>query len=253
MNRWQRYTVIGIMAAALLGVLLLTAAAPGDIDYEDEINQISESLKGAIEVQLEIGAFQADNGYTTELSEEELSAFVQAYNEKVDRYYSSDNAVRESYKEHNEYLLREYYQSTLDYQVASGVLDFAVDKITTLDGNRVQVDCRAVIWGTWVDASEEGFYVIAPVNLETMSVVMVKESGEWKLDQILESNVDMDYSISDAGTEEFGTRLNSNDDDVINYDAAYTEEVRQDMLSQTYHSFADALGKAEEFVSLITE
>ena len=92
-----------------IAAVALTACIAGgtlwaNADSEDVA--IEEAFIGSQNVSQQIGHFESDNGKTDQLSEEQIQAYIDDFNAKMDKYYSSDNVCRQTYKEINEQRLR---------------------------------------------------------------------------------------------------------------------------------------------------
>ena len=239
---------IGIAAVAL------TACIAGgtlwaNADSEEEA--IKEAFIGAENVSQQIGHFESDNGKTDQLSEEQIQGYIDDFNAKMDRYYSSDNICRQEYKEINEQRLRKDAKNTVVYKVDGGVIDCTCSKIKmSADGTSATMDVILVDWGNWVEENEDGqIEVTAPTERDTMSVTMVKEDGQWKLQTIDDM---VAFFGADAITDLQRAEQNA---DAKGRAVAYSAEQQEQMqvfdeyeqktLYAEYDSFSEALKVAE--------
>ncbi len=172
------------IAAVVLTACIAGSTMWANADSEDEA--IKEAFIGSQNTFQQIGHFESDNGKTDQLSEEQIQGYIDDFNAKMDRYYSSDNVCRQTYKEINEQRLRKDAKDTIVYKLDGGVLDCTCSNIKlSADGTSATMDVILVDWGNWVEENEEGqIEVTAPIEQDSMNVTMVKEDGQWKLKSI---------------------------------------------------------------------
>ena len=238
---------VGIAAVAL------TACVTGgtlwaNADSEDEA--IKEAFIGSQDVAQQIGHFESDNGKTDQLSEEQIQGYIDDFNAKMDRYYSSDNICRQTYKETNEQYLRKYAKDVVYYKVDGGVVDCTCSNIKmSANGTSATMDVVLVEWGNWVEENEEGqMEVTAPTGQDTMSVTMVKEDGQWKLQAIHDMTA---YFGADAISDlQEAEQKNDAKGRAVAYSAEQQEQMQafneyQQKTYTEYDNFSEALKVAE--------
>ena len=136
------------------------------------------------------------------------------------------------------------------YTVDGGVLDCTCRHIKlSADGTSATMDVVCVIWGNWVEQNEEGqIEVTAPTGQDTMSVTMVKEDGQWKLQAI---NDMVAWFGMDAITDLQAAEQNASEKgkSIFNEEQKKQmqvfEEYKQKTLFTEYDSFSEALQVAE--------
>lgn len=169
--------------------VVLTACIAGSTLWKNahsEDEAIKEAFIGSQNISQRIGYFESDNGKTDQLSDEQIQEYIDDFNAKMDKYYSANNVCRQTYKEINEQRLRKDAKDVVYYKVDGGVLDCTCRHIKlSADGTSATMDVVCVSWGNWVEQNEYGqIEVTAPIEQDTMSVTMVKEDGQWKLQSI---------------------------------------------------------------------
>ena len=172
------------IAAVALTACIAGSTLWANADSEDEA--IKEAFIGSQNIAHQIGYFESDNGKTDQLSEEQIQGYIDDFNAEMDKYYSADNICRQTYKETNEQYLRKNAKDTVLYTVDGGVLDCTCRHIKlSADGTSATMDVILVDWENSVEQNEYGqIEVTAPIEQDTMSVTMVKENGQWKLQSI---------------------------------------------------------------------
>lgn len=187
MKNWTKVFVSAVVVAAVAASGLAISAFAKQQNQETETEAVKASFIGAQETSLEMGSFTAPDGDTTGttagMTDEQLDACISDYTAKVERYYALDNSCRETYAAQNEALLRTGYQSKVNYTVAGGVLDCALENVKISDdGNTATANATWTVWNEWVEQNDEGQYIVtAPVNQCTAAITMVKEDDSWKL------------------------------------------------------------------------
>ncbi len=237
----------------IVAVALATCVAGGTLwanaDSEDEA--IKEAFIGSQNISQQIGHFESDNGKTDQLSDEQIQGYIDDFNAKMDKYYSSDNVCRQTYKEINEQRLRKDAKDTVMYKVDGGVLDCTCSNIKmSADGTSATMDVVLVEWGNWVEENEEGqMEVTAPTGQDTMSVTMVKEDGQWKLQAIHDMTA---YFGADAISDlQEAEQKSSAKGRAVAYSTEQQEQMQafdeyeQKTLYTDYDSFSEALQAAE--------
>ena len=172
-----------------IAAVVLTACIAGSTLWKNahsEDEAIKEAFIGSQNISQRIGYFESDNGKTDQLSEEQIQEYIDDFNAEMDKYYSADNVCRQTYKEINEQYLRKNAKDTIMYTVDGGVLDCTCRHIKlSADGTSATMDVILVDWENSVEQNEYGqIEVTAPIEQDTMSVTMVKEDGQWKLQSI---------------------------------------------------------------------
>ena len=237
------------IAAVVLTACIAGSTLWANADSEDEA--IKEAFIGAENVSQQIGHFESDNGKTDQLSEEQIQGYIDDFNAKMDRYYSSDNICRQEYKEINEQRLRKDAKNTVMYKVDGGVVDCTCSNIKmSADGTSATMHVVYVDWGNWVEENEEGqIKVIAPTEQTSVDVTMVKEDGQWKLKGTSEMIV---HFGADAITDLKQAEQNA---DAKGRAVAYSteqqeqmqtfDEYKQKTTGTEYDNFSEALKAAE--------
>ena len=241
-----------IWKVSIAAVALTACIAGGTLwanaDSEDEA--IKEAFIGSQDVALQIGYFESDNGKTDQLSEEQIQGYIDDFNAKMDRYYSSDNICRQTYKETNEQILRKNAKSEIEYLVDGGVVDCTCSKIKmSANGTSATMDVILEIWENRIEENEEGqIEVTAPTGQDTMSVTMVKEDGQWKLQTI---NDMVAFFGADAITDLQRAEQNASEKGKSIFHEEQQkqmqvfEEYEQKTLFTEYDSFSEALQAAK--------
>lgn len=223
--------------AAVLGLCAVGGAAWADQQLPPEAEAIKEAFIGAEETSAQIGYFVSDTGKTDTLTEEQLQAYIDAFNANMDRYYSSDNGCREQYKELNEQYLREVAKDEVYYLVDSGTIDCALNSVNiSADGQTATAHVVYTSWGNEIEENENGeLEVNALIGQNAVDVTMVKEDGQWKFqgyDEILFSTgVDVIEDLQESGK-------------LTNEQQAVFEQY-MDVNHAVYSSFADAYQAAQ--------
>ena len=237
------------IAAVALTACVAGSTLRANADSEDEA--IKEAFIGSQNTFQQIGHFESDNGKTDQLSEEQIQGYIDRFNTGVDSYYSLDNPSRENYKELNERVLRECAKDVVDCKVDGGVLSCTAENIR-LSEDRKSATMHVVFveWGNWVEQNEKGqIEVTAPMGQDTMSVTMVKEDGQWKLQAINDMTAFFGTdAISDLQEAEQKSDAKGR---AVAYSAEQQEQMRvfdeyeQKTLGTEYDSFSEALQAAE--------
>ena len=236
-----------------IAAVVLTACIAGSTLWKNahsEDEAIKEAFIGSQNISQQIGHFESDNGKTDQLSEEQIQGYIDDFNAEMDKYYSADNVCRQTYKEINEQYLRKNAKDTIMYTVDGGVLDCTCRHIKlSADGTSATMDVVCVIWGNWVEQNEEGqIEVTAPTGQDTMSVTMVKEDGQWKLQAI---NDMVAWFGMDAITDLQAAEQNASEKgkSIFNEEQQKQmkifEEYEQKTVFTEYDSFSEALQVAE--------
>ena len=237
-----------------VAAVALTACIAGSTLWANAYSEdeaIKEAFIGSQNISQQIGHFESDNGKTDQLSDEQIQEYIDDFNAKMDKYYSSDNICRQTYKEINEQRLRKDAKDTVMYKVDGGVLDCTCSNIKlSADGTSATMDVMLVEWGNWVEQNEEGqMEVTAPTGQNTMSVTMVKEDGQWKLQAIHDMTAYFGAdAISDLQEAEQKTNAKGR---AVAYSAEQQEQMRvfdeyeQKTLGTEYDNFSEALKAAE--------
>ena len=237
-----------------VAAVALTACIAGSTMWANAYSEdetIKEAFIGSQNVSQQIGHFESDNGKTDQLSGEQIQGYIDDFNAKMDKYYSSDNICRQTYKEINEQRLRKDAKDAVMYKVDGGVLDCTCSNIKlSADGTSATMDVVLVEWGNWVEQNEEGqMEVTAPTGQNTMSVTMVKEDGQWKLQAIHDMTAYFGAdAISDLQEAEQKSDAKGR---AVAYSAEQQEQMQvfdeyeQKTLFTEYDSFSEALKAAE--------
>ena len=237
------------IAAVALTACIAGSTMWANADSEDEA--IKEAFIGSQNTFQQIGHFESDNGKTDQLSDEQIQGYIDDFNAKMDKYYSSDNICRQTYKEINEQRLRKDAKDTIVYKLDGGVLDCTCSNIElSADGASATMDVILVDWGNWVEENEEGqIEVTAPIEQDSMNVTMVKEDGQWKLQAVNDMTAFFGTdAISDLQETEQKASAKGR---AVAYSAEQQEQMRvfdeyeQKTLGTEYDSFSEALQAAE--------
>ena len=236
------------IAAVVLTACIAGSTMWANADSEDEA--IKEAFIGSQNISQQIGHFESDNGKTDQLSEEQIQRYIDDFNAEMDKYYSADNVCRQTYKEINEQRLRKDAKDTVLYKVDGGVLDCTCRHIKlSADGTSATMDVVLVDWGNWVEQNEEGqIEVTAPIEQDTMSVTMVKEDGQWKLQSIDDmiaffgTDAMTDLQAAEQKASEKGKSIFNEEQ---KKQMQVFEEYKQKTLFAEYDSFSEALQVAE--------
>ena len=236
-----------------IAAVVLTACIAGSTLWKNahsEDEAIKEAFIGSQNISQQIGHFESDNGKTDQLSEEQIQRYIDDFNAEMDKYYSADNVCRQTYKEINEQYLRKDAKDTILYAVDGGVLDCTCKNIKlSADGTSATMDVILVDWENSVEQNEYGqIEVTAPIEQDTMSVTMVKEDGQWKLQSI-------DDMIAFFGTDAMNDlqaaeqKASEKGKSIFNEEQQKQmkifEEYEQKTVFTEYDSFSEALQVAE--------
>ena len=236
-----------------IAAIALTACIAGNTlwanaDSEDEA--IKEAFIGSQNISQQIGHFESDNGKTDQLSDEQIQEYIDDFNAKMDKYYSSDNVCREMYKEINEQYLRKDAKDTIAYTVDGGVVDCTYSNIkVSADGTSATMDVILIDWENLVEENEEGqIEVTAPIEQDSMNVTMVKEDGQWKLQAVNDMTAFFGTdAISDL--QEAEQKANAKGKSIFHAEQQKQmqafDEYEQKTLFTEYDSFSEALQAAE--------
>ena len=236
-----------------IAAVVLTACIAGSTLWKNahsEDEAIKEAFIGSQNISQQIGHFESDNGKTDQLSDEQIQEYIDDFNAKMDKYYSSDNICRQTYKEINEQRLRKDAKDTVMYKVDGGVLDCTCSHIKlSADGTSATMHVEYVEWGNWVEQNEEGqIKVIAPTGQTSTDVTMVKEDGQWKLQSMgQESLLSGSDAISDLQEAEQKSDAKGR---AVAYSAEQQEQLQvfneyQQKTYTEYDNFSEALKAAE--------
>ena len=236
-----------------IAAVVLTACIAGSTLWKNahsEDEAIKEAFIGSQNISQRIGYFESDNGKTDQLSEEQIQGYIDDFNAEMDKYYSADNVCRQTYKEINEQYLRKNAKDTIMYTVDGGVLDCTCRHIKlSADRTSATMDVILVDWENSVEQNEYGqIEVTAPIEQDTMSVTMVKEDGQWKLqsidDMLAWFGADAITNLQDAEQN-----ANANGKSIFNEEQQKQMQVFEEYEQKTYFteydSFSEALQVAE--------
>lgn len=220
-------------------IILMSGASSASVaaDISTETMAVCESVIGAENATLSMGAYQADDCNTSQLDEESLAAQIAQYNAQIEQYFSLENPCRDQYKVQNEYLLRDVFSEDKTYLVDGGVLDYMVSEITFDETNTVSIiNMSLTCYNKWVDVGENGmFEITCCANSVDLSAQMVKEDGVWKLKEHIR------YSMTDSWVPEDSMTNNEA------YSSQQMEKVQAAELAATeYSDFEQALAAAKE-------
>ena len=197
-------TIIGNKKTALRMVVLIvciiafsfvmSAAYYNDPNEEMAAEQaeIKDTITGAYTTMSLLGSFASEDGTTANLSEEELDALVEDYNDRVNLYYSKDSTQNSAYQSMNEEYLRCGFRNPVDiYNVINGgVYRCDIHSIKSEDnGNQAIVDANVIKWNTAISSWSEnepeskGTYFLVTPSIGKVHVIvrMVKEGNTWKI------------------------------------------------------------------------
>ena len=236
------------IAAVALTACIAGSTLWANADSEDEA--IKEAFIGSQNAFHQIGHFESDNGKTDQLSEEQIQRYIDDFNAGMDKYYSSGNVCRQTYKEINEQYLRKDAKDTILYAVDGGVLDCTCKNIKlSADGTSATMDVILIDWENSVERNEYGqIEVTAPIEQDTMSVTMVKEDGQWKLQAV---NDMIAFFGTDAMTDLQKAQQKASEKGKSIFNEEQQKQMRvfdeyeQKTLGTEYDSFSEALKAAE--------
>ena len=207
MKQWKRALAVSLVSACLIG-----GTAWADTQTSPEAEAVKEAFIGSQEISYQIGQFESENGKTDLLTEQQLQAYIDAFDAKMDQYYAESNVCRQTYKETNEKILREIGKREVSYLAEGGVLDCTFSNVSiSEDGQTATVKAVCRVWGNWIETNDNGkLEISAPINQNTMTATMVKEDGLWKLQHIDEMQVEFAAHATDelgdqAGLTEYET------------------------------------------------
>ena len=236
------------IAAVALTACIAGSTLWANADSEDEA--IKEAFIGSQNISQQIGHFESDNGKTDQLSDEQIQEYIDDFNAKMDKYYSSDNVCREMYKEINEQYLRKDAKDTIAYTVDGGVVDCTYSNIkVSADGTSATMDVILIDWENLVEENQEGqIEVTAPIEQDSMNVTMVKEDGQWKLQAVNDMTAFFGTdAISDL--QEAEQKANAKGKSIFHAEQQKQmqafDEYEQKTLFTEYDSFSEALQAAE--------
>lgn len=243
---WKVGMAVGVTAMCITGSTLWASA-----DSEDEA--IKEAFIESQNAAQQIGHFESDNGKTDQLSEEQIQGYIDDFNAKMDRYYSSENGCRQTYKEINEQRLRKDAKNAVEYKVDGGVLSCTTENIKLrADGKTATMHVVYVDWGNWVEQNESGqIEVTAPTGQTSADVTMVKEDGQWKLQSMDDMTVcfgadaisdlqEAEQNVSAKGRSAVSVYSAEQQEQMQTFD-----EYEQKTTGTEYDSFSEALKAAE--------
>lgn len=244
--RSKKKLISGAIAAGI--VLTASVAYADSFQQTAETQQIQAAFVGAQETLLEMGKFSATSepvtGTTADLTEEECSANIQAYTDKVNLYYSENSRVRQTYIDQYAALINDVYKNKVDYTVDCGVLDCDLNRVSYSDnGNTATIQVTFTVYNKWVgETDSDQFDVAAPINKSQATVVMVKEEGNWKLLETKDWN--MGYADDAAEKLQAKAATASNDSELSETVQAIQEA--QEICITEYPTFQEALDAANQ-------
>ena len=236
-----------------IAAVVLTACIAGSTLWKNahsEDEAIKEAFIGSQNISQRIGYFESDNGKTDQLSDEQIQEYIDDFNAKMDKYYSANNVCRQTYKEINEQRLRKDAKDVVYYKVDGGVLDCTCRHIKlSADGTSATMDVILVDWENSVEQNEYGqIEVTAPIEQDTMSVTMVKEDGQWKL-QSIDDMLAWFGADAIANLRDAEQNANANGKSIFNEEQQKQMQVFEEYEQKTYFteydSFSEALQIAE--------
>lgn len=179
----KRAFSIAILAVFTVTALIFIGAndTQSSAQTERDAAEIYDTYVNAEYLRINIGRYTSDSGVTGDLSPEELQAQIDAYNEKIDRYFSTESRFHQEYKDLNEKYLRETFRDSANYQLDAGVYDYKVNNLTIYEDGTAVLSTDAVLYNKWVQELDDGSYIVI-CNAEevTDTCRFVKEDGNWK-------------------------------------------------------------------------
>lgn len=171
----------GVLAAAAV----CTDGAAVVSDRAQEAKNAQTAFLGAMETQMRIGCYPSETGSPADLTERERTELQTAYVSRVEQYYTEKNPCRERYIALNEGILTAT-DPNVEYSESCGAADCRFDSVRlSADRMTAVVQAQIVVWDKRISGNpEQGFSVELPVNRDTITAIMKKESGAWKLDSI---------------------------------------------------------------------
>lgn len=180
-NRRIWFRLGGVLAAAAV----CTGSAAVVSDRAQEAKNVQRAFLGAMETQMQIGCYPSETGSPADLTERERTELQTAYTSRVEQYYTEENPCRKRYIALNEDFLT-VCDSDVEYSESGGVADCRFDSVRLYaDRMTAVVQAQTVVWDKQISGNpEQGFSVDLPVNRDTITAIMKKENGVWKLDSI---------------------------------------------------------------------
>jgi hypothetical protein len=225
------------VAVLVLGALSV-AMLSGFSDYEiaelsaENNTAIEDAIVGANNVILTVGTFQSETGLTCSLTEDEIEAQVDAFNNRVDDYFTPEYPAYTQYMELNDYLLNDIFSNTVDYQVTGGVdsskltaVTYGADGLSALAEGYLQVHTTSVI-----GEDDDLYSVNCSSNIVAFTAELEKLDGIWKV-----RTLDLNF-VEDWVAEDSLDSLVADD---------YQISVANDVIDE-YSSFMDAYTVASE-------
>ncbi len=217
-----------IFSVLLVMLLICTVVLVGFISQEQskdntlELEKIKESI---IDYKLGIatgGVFVSEDGTTASLTENEIQKLINSYNNLIDSAYSQENPCRVSYKENNEYLLREVFSKPNDLvRFASGISDVRIVNCDIDEENSIaKVSFVSTSWSRSVSLDDSSYKPRAGSSRSYQEVQMTKEDGVWKVKKSIELTP-WDCSSYD---EEEVKNLVSDMSSLINYSTLFADK-----------------------------
>ncbi|MDY3014027.1 MAG: hypothetical protein SOR61_02310 [Evtepia sp.] len=238
MKRKSILTVCGSLCCVLAIAFALYPSALARNQFLSNVSdqEMKNSLMGAVQVQLDAGRFESQNGLAPAVDSVEYQDNIQAFNQDVDLFYAVDNPCREMYKGMHEELLGGALQNTVGYTVNCGILDCEIIEITPDEnGSDVIVEAQVSGYSTWIEEESNTFKIRSPLNVERIKAKMTLEENSWKLLDIISSDMLFMGTVKEAKTDDVETALTAKDVDKISH-----------ITEKEYSTFAEALAAAQQ-------
>ena len=198
--------------------------------------EIKSALIGAVQVQLDAGRFESENGLAPAVDSAAYQENIDAFHQNVDQFYAAGNPCRESYKETHEELLAGALQSTVGYTVNNGILNCEIIGVTPDEnGSDIIVEAQLSEYSTWIEEESGVFKILAPLNVERIKAKMTFEEGSWKVLDTISSDMLFMGNVKEAKQENVTTALTAKDVDKISH-----------VTEKEYGTFSEALAAAQQ-------
>lgn len=241
MTRIKQCIAIFVLCALSIGIL------SGFSDYEiatlaaENNEAVENAVVGANNVILSVGTFQSETGLTSELSENEVQAQADLYDESVDTYFSPEYPAYNDYTELNDYYLNDVFSEVVDYQVSGGVADSKLVSVTySANGTEANAEVYLQVYNTSVVGNDDGSYsIVCTANVVQAIADVQKIEDKWKV-KSMELNIMEDWlpedSINSSGTATLAESA---------MDSGYQTQVASETAA-SYDSFQSARDVASE-------
>ena len=245
-----------ILSVVLISIFAFSGFASFEQGSENvaEINSIKETLTNYKLGNALGGVLNTDDGTNKSLTEEELQSKISSYNEIIDSAYSQNHPCYSTYKEYNEYLLRDVFTEQQDsIYVDAGVVDIRIINADINEKNETAtVKYVSTLYFRSVFKKDNLYtpHVASGRNYE--EVELVKDEDSWKVEKSIEltpwdcscydedevKNVVSDMRSCVNYSSTFADRKSISDEE----ESAIRDEIKnsQQINSMTFDTFAEA-------------